>query len=765
MLSKILIILRKISKVIAENDDQSQVLDEIVKVLSKNLDAEACTIYVFDDEENELVLTATCGLNPELVGKIRLKPGEGITGAAFKAGEIINIVDPEKHPRYKFVKGSGEEKYKSFLSVPLTVAGRCVGVLNLQNTGEALFPLSITDVVKSVCTQIANLIISSKMLKVLASDSEPGAKGLSKKQKQVVLRGVSANAGIAFGVAVIYAKRDYFAEINPEKAPGVSKELLLFEQAIKAARKETAELGRKATSLISEADASIFDVHILFLDDKTLLDAIKVKISEGYTVESSLKFVNDDYQKRFSRLQEQIFREKALDLKDVLIRIFKIVRTIRGAETKSDIESEQSRQILFTSELLPSELFRLPLDKVAGIVCEKGGATAHVAILAKALNIPAIMGAKDAIAQVKANDEVILDCHAENVYIRPSENVRVHFRDLISLTSKEPEDSLLDEPPVMVDGTAICLRGNISLISETSFLKRYGAKGIGLYRTEFLFMIREYMPSEDSQYQVYSKIFREIKGEEVTIRVLDIGSDKPLPYVKIPQEDNPVLGWRGIRVLLSQKELFKNQLRAILRASAQGRLKILFPMVSCVSQMIETRQILGEVESELHAKNIPHSENYKVGMMLEVPSVIFSIEEFFEYVDFMSIGTNDLIQYSFAVDRGNEMVSSMFNPLHPSFLKIISHIGHVFKSYPDKGLAMCGEMAGNPYALPFIIGAGIRDLSMGPKNIPSIKRVLRAYTVNECEDLLDKVVSLHNPESVEYVVKQSFTQKGLKNLL
>ncbi|MCX6985951.1 MAG: phosphoenolpyruvate--protein phosphotransferase, partial [Lentisphaerae bacterium] len=227
----------------------------------------------------------------------------------------------------------------------------------------------------------------------------------------------------------------------------------------------------------------------------------------------------------------------------------------------------------------------------------------------------------------------------------------------------------------------------------------------------------------------------------------------------------PVLGWRGIRVLLSQKELFKNQLRAILRAGAQGVLKILFPMVSCVSEMIETRQILSEVESELHEKNIPHSENYTVGMMIEVPSVIFSLEEFLEYVDFMSIGTNDLIQYSFAVDRGNEMVSSLFNPLHPSFLKIISHIGHVFKSYPDKGLAMCGEMAGNPYAVPFIIGAGIRDLSMGPKSIPSVKRVLRAYTVRECEDLLDKVVALHNPESVECVVKQSFTQKGLKSLL
>ncbi len=765
MLSKILTILRKISKIIAENDDQSQVLDEIVKVLSKNLDSEVCSIYVYDDEENDLLLTATCGLNQDLVGKVRLKPGEGITGTAFKAGEIINISNPEKHPKYKFVKGSGEEKYKSFLAVPLTVGGRCVGVLNLQNTDSTPFSLSITDVVRSVCTQIANLIISSKMLKVLATDSEPGAKEFSRRQKQVIVRGVSANTGIANGTAVIYAKRDYFAEIIPEKTAGDTKEILLFEHAIKAARKETAELGKKAVSLISEADASIFDVHILFLDDKTLLDAVKQKISEGYNVESSLKLVNDDYQKRFSRLQDQIFREKALDLKDVLLRIFKIVRSIRGAEMKSDIEIEQLRQIVFINELLPSDLFRMPIDKIAGIVCEKGGATAHVAILAKALNIPAIMGAKDAISMVKANDEVILDCHSEIVYIRPSENVREHFRDLISLKEREPEDSMLDQPSVMEDGTEISLRGNISLISETAILKRYGAKGIGLYRTEFLFMIREYMPSEDSQYQVYSKIFKEIKGEDVTIRVLDIGADKPLPYVKIPQEDNPVLGWRGIRVLLSQKELFKNQLRAILRAGAQGRLKILFPMVSCVSQMIETRQILAEVESDLHAKNIPHSENYKVGMMLEVPSVIFSIEEFLEYVDFMSIGTNDLLQYSFAVDRGNEMVSGLFNPLHPSFLKIISHIGHVFKSYPGKGLAMCGEMAGNPNAVPFIIGAGIRDLSMGPKNIPSVKRVLRNYTVKECEDLLDKVVSLHNPESVECVVKQSFSQKGLKSLL
>jgi phosphotransferase system enzyme I (PtsP) len=765
MLSKILTILRKISKIIAENDDQAQVFDEIVKVLSKNLDSDVCSIYVYDDVKNELILTATCGLNHELVGKFSLKPGEGITGAAFKAGEIINVANPEKHPKYKFVKGSGEEKYKSFLSVPLTVGGRCVGVLNLQNTGDTPFTLSITDVVRSICTQIANLIISSKMLKVLAAETDAGTKGLSKNQKQIIIRGVSANSGTASGTAVIYVKQDYFEEIIPEKAIHDSKEILLFEHAIKAARKETAELGKKAVSLISEADASIFDVHILFLDDKTLLDAIKQKISEGYNVESSLKLVNDDYQKRFNRLQEQIFREKALDLKDVLLRIFKIVRTIRGADTKSDIESEHSRQIVFTNELLPSELFRMPIDKIAGIVCEKGGNTSHVAILAKALNIPAILGAKDALSRVNMNDEVILDCHSENVYIRPTENVKNHFKDLISIASKETEDSIIGEPSVMEDGTEISLRGNISLISETSVLKRYGAKGIGLYRTEFLFMIREYMPSEDSQYQVYSKIFKEIKGEDVTIRVLDIGADKPLPYIKIPQEDNPVLGWRGIRVLLSQKELFKNQLRAILRAGYQGKLKILFPMVSCVSQMIETRQILSEVESELHAKDIPHSENYKVGMMLEVPSVIFSLEEFLEYVDFMSIGTNDLIQYSFAVDRGNEMVSSMFNPLHPSFLKIISHIGHVFKSYPGKGLAMCGEMAGNPYAVPFVIGAGIKDLSMGPKSIPSVKRVLRAYTTRECEDLLDKVVSLHNPESVECVVKQSFTQKGLKSLL
>jgi len=230
------------------------------------------------------------------------------------------------------------------------------------------------------------------------------------------------------------------------------------------------------------------------------------------------------------------------------------------------------------------------------------------------------------------------------------------------------------------------------------------------------------------------------------------------------KEDNPVLGWRGIRVLLSQKELMKTQLRAVLRAGAAGHLRLLFPMISCVSQIIEARQVLSEVESELHAQDIPHSDNYKVGMMLEVPAVIFALDEFLEYVDYMSIGTNDLIQYTFAVDRGNEQVSSLFNPLHPSFLKMLKFISGSFRNRDGKNLAICGEMAGNIYAVPFLLGAGITDLSMAPRNIPAVRKVLRAFTMYECVELLDKVVGLGNPEAVECLIKQEFTSKGLKSI-
>ncbi len=764
MLSKVLTILRKISKIIAENDDQTIILDEIVKVLSKNLDSEVCSIYVYDDDKDQLVLTATCGLNPDMIGRLKLKVGEGITGTAFKSGEIVNVSNPEDHPKFKLVKGSGEEKYKSFLSVPLSVGGRRVGVLNLQKLNDESFSPSITDVVKSICTQIANLIISSKMLKELATEGETAQAETSRRRKQVVIRGVTANAGIAMGKAVLYAKKDYFAEIRPEKSHSAAKEMLLFEHALKTARKETTELGTKAVSLISEADASIFDVHILFLDDRTLLDAIRQKIDDGFTVEYSLKLVNDDYQQRFSRLQDQVFREKAVDLKDILLRILKIVISIRSGEARSEAIELESRQIFFTNELLPSDLFRMPIDKIAGIVTEKGGATAHVALLAKALNIPTILGAREALEHVRQDDEVILDCHAENVYIRPTENVKTHFRDMLQLASRESEAEYSDEPSVTADGREIFLRGNISLISETSLLKKYGASGIGLYRTEFLFMIRDFMPAEEAQFQVYSKIFKEVKGDEVTIRVLDIGADKPLPYLNFVKEDNPVLGWRGIRVLLSQKELMKTQLRAVLRAGAAGHLRLLFPMISCVSQIIEARQVLSEVESELHAQDIPHSDNYKVGMMLEVPAVIFALDEFLEYVDYMSIGTNDLIQYTFAVDRGNEQVSSLFNPLHPSFLKMLKFISGSFRNRDGKNLAICGEMAGNIYAVPFLLGAGITDLSMAPRNIPAVRKVLRAFTMYECVELLDKVVGLGNPEAVECLIKQEFTSKGLKSI-
>ena len=683
---------------------------------------------------------------------------------SYTEREIINLVNPEKHPRYVYFENSGEEKFKSFLAVPLNVGGRCLGVLNLQRTVERRFPPSVVDVVKSVCTQVANLLLTSKMLKVLSGDKKTSFQQIDEKldsEKNRIIRGASASGGIAVGKAFIFQRDDLISDIKPVETANPSKELLLLEFAVRDSKKETVELENKALSLISEADASIFNVHLLFLEDKALLDTIRTLISEKrYSAEYAIKTVHDDYQNRFSKLQDPIFREKASDLKDVIFRLIKNLGTQRGAESGKASSELESNRIIICSELLPSDLIRLPIDKISGIVCEKGGVTAHVAILAKALNIPFLMGVSNILELVEENDVLIIDCHAEILYVKPSGQLIDQFTETLRAASKlnTGHDT---EPALTPDGKKITVRANISLVSEAAMLSNYGAEGIGLYRTEFLFMIRDHMPSEDVQSAVYSKVLKCAKNETVVFRFLDIGADKPLPYIPLPMENNPALGWRGIRILLAKRELFKSQLNAVLTVSHNANLCLLFPMISVTSEIIQIKQILSEVESELHSKKIPHNSNYKLGIMLEVPSAMLLMDELIKYVDFMSIGSNDLLQYTFAADRTNEYVATFIRSLHPGFLKVLKQIGDFFAAHPEKTLSICGEMAANPMAIPFLIGAGIHELSMSLNQIAQVKKMIRIFTLKECREMLDEAMGFDNPESVLCLVKQMLADKEL----
>lgn len=763
MLAKVLNIIQKISKVISEHTNRQFILDEITRILSENLDSDVCSIYLYDSVSDELILKSTFGLNKETEGVIRLKPGEGITGYSFKCNEIINVAPPEKHPKYVFFKVSGEEKFKSFLSVPLVAGGHCVGVLNLQRIAEKRFSPSTVDVVKSVCTQIANLILTSQMIDELSGNKKSRAEreALSRNEHKTI-RGISATSGIAHGRAVRFERHDYFLEMKPEKTDSIEKELSLLDLAVKETKKETIELEEHAMKMISEADASIFNVHVLFLEDKSLIGSIRDKIEkENVSIEYAIKLVNDEYQFKFSRLKDPAFREKASDLKDVLLRLLAIVKMLRGHEKRSAETKTHDGQIIVAYELLPSDIVRLPIDKIVGIACEKGGFTSHMAILAKALDIPLLMGAAGLMKEVREDDELILDCHSEILYVRPTSAIRQHYAEIAKSTAKLKKETDR-EPCFTSDGVKITVRANISLISEAAMLQHYGAEGIGLYRTEFMYMIRDHLPSEDVQAAVYSKIIKAAKGYPVTIRVLDVGSDKPLPCLELPQEQNPALGWRGIRILLSRRDILKTQLAAILKVSAGVEIKILFPMVSTTSELIEIKQIISEVEYDLHAKKIPHSENYKIGIMLEVPSAVIALDELAKDVDFMSIGSNDLLMYTFAADRGNEYVSALVKPLHPAFLKLLRIIGKTFtKRYPSKQIAICGEMASMPYAIPFLIGAGIREFSMSANSIAGVKKVVRAFSTAECSSMLGRAITFDNVDAVLCLVKEAFADKGI----
>ena len=643
MLGNLLNILRRISEIIAKTSDHMVALQKIVDILAENLNVDVCSVYECDERNNRLVLKATYGLSHDAVMNVSMKPGEGLTGTSFKERRIINVANPQSHPNFKLFENIGEEKYRSFLSVPLTVSGKCLGILTIQGTREEVFPQPVVDLVRSISTQLANLILNSIILKGLQdTPAHQSSAAATAQTDQVMLKGVATTPGITFGNVFLFMKEDIFDRHEPSAHQDCEQELALFDKALKLAKQKTLELETKALSLISEADASIFNVHLMFLEDKAVLDQVRKEVVSGWSLDTAIINVYQQYEKRFSQFSDQTFRDKSYDLKDVMLRIVESAHILKNAENEEQVfASSASKLVLVARELLPSDLIRMPVDNIIGIVCEKGGITAHVSILAKALNIPAILGVKGITRSCNDGDEIMLDGHAGRVYVRPGEQVKSHFREIIVPdTAEERHDKV---PTRTIDGVEISLKANISLICETATLDQYGARGIGLYRTEFMYMVRDHLPPEDDQYNVFSQIMTRTR-DEVTIRVLDVGGDKPLPYIEIPQEDNPALGHRGVRLLLNRKNLFKMHLRAILRAGALGKLRLLFPMVSSLREIIEIKEIVAEVETELHEKNVPHADSYKVGIMVEVPSVLFALDSLIRHFDFMSNGTNYLVQ-------------------------------------------------------------------------------------------------------------------------
>jgi phosphotransferase system enzyme I (PtsP) len=758
MIGNLVSVLGKISESIGGMPNAAPVNRRVVKVIQNFFKADVCMVFEFDPERDALVLVTSSGVGRKELGTLAFRPGEGIVGSSYKLRSIINLSNSEEHPGFKYVPADGEADFQSKLAVPLVTSGKKIGVMLLIRRQEKIFTGQEVSLARSLAPQLANLIVSSGVLRNLKARSAGSAK--SKRRNSSKLAGIPVSPGVVYGTAMKYKTR----EINPESehctVECIEGELKLLDAAIEMTRENTLEFEKRALTLLSEADASIFNAHLLFLDDKMVMDSIRRDIGEyAHTVEFSTALVYRRFEKKFIQLEDNAFRERLIDFKDVMLRLIESARTLRRKKRSSRRrKSKVGKVILVANELMPSDLLKLSFDNVVGIVCETGGLTSHVAILAKAFEIPALLGVKGAVHRIAADDKLVVDAHAGTLYVNPDAKLSDHY-DAVINGSNEELDHLTET--VMTDGTKVELKANISLLCETPLLKKYHADGIGLYRTEFMFMLRDYLPDEDIQYDVYHKVFSAADGE-VTVRVLDAGSDKQINCLNIPRSVNPALGPRGTRVLLENPEFFQTHLRAILRAGENGRLKILFPMVTTLKEIRNVKLVLDDVVSELERDKIPFCSDYRIGVMLEVPSVYLSLDSFLKEVDFISVGTNDLLQYSYAIDRlQNENEFSDTN-LEPGFLRMLGETARKTAALPDKSLTVCGEIASHPLAVPVLLGGGVESFSLPPKLIPSIRRIVTHFSMDECREYYRRAAEMSLAEEVIMMMSQAMAGKGLE---
>jgi len=744
------VLLKRLRELMAEPLEPQDRLDRIVRQIAQNMVAEVCSFYVLR-ADGILELYATEGLNPDAVHLAQLKMGQGLVGTIAAGARPLNLSDAQSHPAFTYLPETGEEIYHSFLGVPILRAGRTLGVLVVQNKVMRNYRDDELEALETTAMVLAEMIATGDLKKV----TRPGLElDLS---RSITIEGDAYSEGIGLGHAVLHEPRIVVTELLNED---IDAELVHLEEALGSLRISIDDmLSRRDVSMEGEHRA-VLEAYRMFAHDRGWVRKLEEAIRNGLTAEAAVEKVQSDMRARMIHMTDPYLRERLHDFDDLANRL---LRQLTGFSAKIHQQNFPDAAIIVARAMGAAELLDYDRPKIRGLVLEEGAVTSHVVIVARAMGIPVVGQASGIVSLTENGDPIIVDGDDGQVHLRPMADLEGAYAEKVRFSARRQEQfrALRSVEPVTRDGVAVELLMNAGLLVDLPQLGESGASGVGLFRTELQFMIASTMPKVEEQERFYRNVLKQAHGKPVTFRALDIGGDKVVPYFRAVNEENPALGWCAVRLALDRPGILRTQLRALLRATGGTELRLMLPMVAEIDEFRTARALIHKEVQHLSRFGYDLPSRIKLGAMLEVPSLMWQLDELMAEADFVSVGSNDLFQFTMAADRGNARVSNRFDPLGRTFLRLLLQIVRAAEARGTP-LTLCGEMAGRPLPAMALLGLGFRSISMAPAAIGPVKSMLLALDVGALREvLLQALDDVEHAHTVRAILSDFATAKGI----
>jgi len=722
------VLLRRLREVMAEQVSAQERLDKIVVLIAANMVAEVCSVYVLR-VDGTLELYATEGLNKEAVHQTVLRSDEGLVGLVASEANPINLSEAQNHPAFSYREETGEEIYHSFLGVPVLRAGNTLGVLVVQNRARRTYTEEEEEALQTTAMVLAEMIASGELSAIAKPGAEPAAR------RPLQLTGMALNDGIALGHVVLHEPRVVITNFIADDVP---KELKRLEAAVETMRSDLDVLLERGEVADGGEHRDVLEAYRMFAYDRGWVHRLEEAVATGLTAEAAVERVQSDTRARMLRATDPYLRERLHDLDELANRL---MHQLLGQDYAPSRDRLPENAILVARSMGPAALLDYDRKRLRGLVLEEGGPNSHVAIVARALGIPAVGEIANATGVADPGDAIIVDGSTGDVHVRPSPDMEAAYIERVRLRARRQLQylALRDKPCMTKDGQKIALMINAGLAVDLPHIEETGAAGIGLFRTELQFMVAATLPRTAEQFALYRAVLDAAGDRPVTFRTLDIGGDKVLPYMRNVEEENPALGWRAIRLGLDRPGLLRSQIRALLRAAGGRELRVMFPMIATVEEFDEAKSL---VERELthlrrHSHKLP--ERVEVGTMLEVPSLLYQLDELLRRVDFLSVGSNDLVQFFYAADRGNARVADRFDAISAPMLRALKAIADQGRAHA-KPVTLCGELASKPIGALALVAIGYRSLSLSPSAVGPVKAMLLDLNARKAAALIQPLI-------------------------